>query len=61
MVAGDDHKRSTIATQTMLIIDSKKEINVGVGLNSWPNVILEKNDVMIPQQVAKYLGCDKGD
>ena len=55
MVAADDTNRTTIATQTMLIIDSKLEIKIGVGLNSWPPVILNRGDVMIPSEVAKYL------
>ena len=61
MVAMDDHSRHTIATQNMLIIDSKREIYMGVGLNTWPPVELGRDEVMIPEQVAKYLGCQIGD
>ena len=49
MVAMDDHSRHTIATQNMLIIDSKREIYMGVGLNTWPPVELGRDEVMIPE------------
>ena len=55
MVAEEDHNKTRIATQTMLIIDSAKETKVGVGLNSWPPTLLKRGEVMIPQSVAKYL------
>ena len=45
----------------MLIVDSLQEIYVGVGLNNWPPVILERNDVQISEQVAHYLGVEVGD
>ena len=45
----------------MLILDSQEEIKIGVGLNSWPPVVLERNDVQIPNQVAEYLGVGIGD
>ena len=61
MVSVEDVGRTKVATNNMIILDSKLEIKVGVGLNSWPPVILEKGDAMIPAQVAKYLGRTKGD
>ena len=61
MVSAEDKNRTKIATLNMLVIDSKLEIKVGVGLSSFPPVILEKGDVMIPEQVARYLGTEKGD
>ena len=45
MVNANDVNHDTIATNTLLTIDSKCEIYVGVGLNSWPPAILEQNDV----------------
>ena len=37
------------------------EIKIGVGLNTWPNMILDKGDCMIPNQVLRYLGRKTGD
>jgi hypothetical protein len=48
MVADEDHNKTRVATQTMLIIDSAKETKVGVGLNSWPPTLLKEREVMIP-------------
>ena len=45
----------------MIVLDSKLEIKTGVGLNTWPNVILNKGDCMIPNQVLRYLGSKVGD
>ena len=61
MVAVDDHSRTKIATQNMIIIDSKTEIKMGVGLNTWPNIEIGRNEIMIPDQVARYLEVAVGD
>ena len=45
----------------MLLVNSLEEIKIGVGLNSWPPVILEADDVQISEQVANYLGVGLGD
>ena len=44
VIPGDIH-HTRAATQTMLIIDSKHEIYLGIGLNTWENVILNRGEV----------------
>ena len=61
MTRVDDVSKSAIATQNMLVIDSKLEIKIGVGLNSFPPTILNRGELMIPKSVAKFLGVEKGD
>ena len=61
MVAKNDTAREKVATQTMLVVNSLEEIRIGVGLNSWPPVILGDSDVQIAEQVAEYLGVGLGD
>ena len=45
MVLPGDISHTHVATQTMLIIDTKREIKIGVGLNSWPNMILNRGEM----------------
>ena len=61
MVNATDIEREKVATQTMLLVNSREEIKIGVGLNSWPPVLLEADDVQISEQVANYLGVGLGD
>ena len=48
------------STQTMISIDSAKEVYVDVG-NNFPPTVLKRNEMMIPTEVANYLGKKKGD
>ena len=61
MVASTDITHERVATQTLLIIDSAAEVKVGVGLNTWPPLVLGRSEVQIPAQVASYLGVQVGD
>ena len=44
-----------VSTQTAMIIDSELEIQVGVG-TGFPPTILGSEEIMLPNEVAKYLG-----
>jgi len=41
--------------QSMAVIDTKKEIEVGVGYD-WPPTVLAADEIMIPEQLGTYLG-----
>ena len=52
---------STVTTtQTMISIDSVQENYVGVG-NNFPAVVLGENEMLVPTEVANFLGKKKGD
>ena len=47
------------STQTLAIINSTQEIEVGVGYN-WKPVVIGNGQIQIPEQLAIYLNVTKG-
>ena len=47
-------------TQTLSIIDTNKEIKVGVGYD-WDPLELDVNEIQVPTQLAQYLNVTVGD
>ena len=45
---------------TALVIDSQREIKIGVGYD-WPPVVLGNEELQLQQLIAKFLGIDIGD
>ena len=59
MVASKD-KEGLNSHQSLAMIDTAKEIEVGVGYD-WPPVVLESGEIQIPAQLATYLNITVND
>ena len=56
----NDNNPDLTSTQTLAIIDTLKEIQVGVGYD-WAPVELGVSEIQIPSQLATYLGVAVND